>query len=76
MPIVRFAYFPRWRYLWFWNFTNRAERIRKGLKAFEYARRRGWPGVEARLRDYGVLPEAFFRDPAGYYADLTGEPAR
>jgi hypothetical protein len=66
MPVVRFAFFPRWSYLWFWNFTDTNERVRKGLKAFSYAQRKGWPGVESSLRNYNILPDSYFDAPTDY----------
>lgn len=54
-PPVRFAYFPRWKYIWFRNFSDKSERIRKGLLAFEYAQQRGWAGVEERLLSHHIL---------------------
>jgi hypothetical protein len=70
MPVVRFTFFPRWKYLWFWNFTDTNERVRKGLKAFAYAQRKGWPHVEASLRNYNVLPGSYFDDPIAYSSSL------
>ena len=75
MPVVRFAFFPRWRYLWFRNFSDKAERVGKGLRAFEHARDRGWAGVESSLRDYGLLPESYFLDPAAHCDELAGMAA-
>ena len=43
-PLVRFAYFPSFRYLWFRDFADKDERIDRGIHAFELARRVGWPG--------------------------------
>ena len=63
-PVVRFAYFPPWRYLLFRNFADTSERVAKGLQAYDYARRGGWARVVETMRHYGVMPAEFFRDPA------------
>ncbi len=70
-PVVRFAYFPGWRYLFFRNFADTHERIAKGMQAYDHARRGGWPHVVATMKSYGVMPAAFFRDPAGYVRTLS-----
>jgi hypothetical protein len=69
-PPVRFAYFPTAGRLWFRNFASRDERIEKGLAAFQLAARTGWSAVDAALRHYHVLPEAYFAAPASYFAEL------
>lgn len=69
-PLVRFSYFPRGEQLWFANFTDRDERIAKGLQAFDLAARAGWRAAADALRDYAVLPEALFADAALHFADL------
>src|SRR5439155_24225345 len=48
-PLVRFAYFPRCRYLWFRDFSDRAERIAKAMRAFDYAAAAGWDHVSAGM---------------------------
>lgn len=69
-PVVRFSYFPRWRFLLFGNFADTAERIEKATASYELAERAGWEAVCERVRDYGVLPEAAFGDPLGYAEGL------
>ncbi|MCA9077340.1 MAG: hypothetical protein KDA93_20100 [Planctomycetaceae bacterium] len=69
-PRVRFAYFPDRKRLWFHNFTNRDERIRRGLQAFDTAASVGWSEVEAALARYDILPKAFFVDSARYFSGL------
>lgn len=69
-PLIRFAYFPRGEFFWFRNFASKAERIERGLQAFEFAMSAGVPAVEAALRHYAVLPPAFFEGPVEYFADL------
>ena len=62
-PVVRFAYFPRMRYLWFKNFADKQERIDKGLRAADYAFRTGWDHVRSALKSYNLLPTEFWSDP-------------
>jgi hypothetical protein len=69
-PVIRFAYFPQRQRLWFRNFTNQAERIEKGFRAFDMAIEVGLPHVEAALRAYDVLPAEFFGGSANYFAEL------
>ncbi|HZU39112.1 MAG TPA: hypothetical protein VFA18_24515 [Gemmataceae bacterium] len=69
-PLVRFAYFPRWRFLLFRNFADRAERIARGLRAYDHAEQAGWSQVRRCLRHYAVMPERFFEAPAACFAEL------
>ena len=69
-PLIRFSYFPRGQRLWFADFSNREERIANGLVAFDLAACIGWQATAAALRDYDVLPDAFFADARSYFADL------
>lgn len=62
-PIVRFAYFPRCKFLMFRNFADKDERIEKGFRAYDLAARIGWPCVRDAIRDYGVMPETFLESP-------------
>jgi hypothetical protein len=62
-PIVRFAYFPRCKFLMFRNFADKDERIEKGFRAYDLAAHIGWPCVRDAIRDYGVMPESFFESP-------------
>lgn len=75
-PIVRFAYFPWYRWLVFRNFGNKDERIRQGLQAFDQAERMGWPHVERTLRDYGVMPREHLEAPDRQFAALRDDLAR
>ncbi len=68
-PLIRFAYFGR-RPFFFRDFSNKEERIKKGLRAFDIAAELGWDGVEAALRSYEILPEAFFTCSAKYFDDV------
>lgn len=65
-PVIRFAYLPR--PLFFRNFAHREERIENGLRAFDLAAEVGWIRVESALRDYAMLPEAFFTDNRRHFA--------
>jgi hypothetical protein len=55
-PVVRFSYFPRFRYLVFRNFAEQEERIAKGMLAFDLAERTGWDHVSRALDIYKVVP--------------------
>ena len=74
-PSIRFAYLPRRRPLFFRNFAETAERIEQGLRAFDLAAAAGWRHVEGTLRDYQVLPDAFFAGPAAYFRTVRQELA-
>ncbi len=72
-PLVRFAYFPAFRYLWFRNFADQGERITRGLRAFDLAEAAGWPRVERSLRNYGVMPARLLDEPERAFADLLAD---
>lgn len=69
-PTVRFAYFPRFFSLPFADFGDTAERIERGLQAFDAGALVGWPEVERAMRAYRVMPEAFFANATTYFASL------
>ena len=69
-PFVRFAYFPRWQYLFFRNFADKEERIEKGLRAYDCAERAGWDRVRDSMRDYRLMPARFFQSPGDCLADI------
>ncbi len=69
-PWIRFAYFPRFRSFLFRDFSAQAERIEKGLRAFDWAAEVGWRHVEERLADYRTLPVEFFADTAGDFGRI------
>lgn len=69
-PLIRFAFFRDRQFFWFRNFVNREERIDKGLRAFDTAASVGWDHVESALRDYDILPAAFFTNSVEYFAEL------
>lgn len=75
-PLVRFAYFPSFRYLWFRNFADKDERIDRGLRAYDLAAKVGWPRVERSLRYYGVMPRHLLDEPGRGLAELREELAR
>ena len=69
-PVLRFAYFPKRRTFWFRNFADQEERIERGLCAFDLAAAAGWKNVEAALRQYAILPAAFFEGSARHFATV------
>ena len=75
-PIVRFAYFPKLRYLLFRDFSNTEERISKGMRAYDLADRVGWDQVHKSMRYYGQMPESFFAAPLDHYQQLRSEIIR
>ncbi|MBC9251805.1 hypothetical protein A9179_16160 [Pseudomonas alcaligenes] len=74
-PRIEFAYFSSSRNMKFKDFASTAERIDKGLRAYELAEQSGLLQVEAALSRYGVLPAAFFNGTAGYFAELKARLA-
>ncbi|MEE3371503.1 MAG: hypothetical protein VX346_19380 [Planctomycetota bacterium] len=75
-PIVRFAYFPKLRNLLFRDFSNKEERISKGMRAYDLADRVGWDQVHKSMRYYGQMPESFFAAPLDHYQQLRREVIR
>lgn len=69
-PRIRFAYFASSRDMRFSDFASTAERIEKGLRAYERAEQTGLRQVEAALNRYGVLPTAFPRNSAEHFSAL------
>lgn len=69
-PLIRFAFFREREFFWFRNFARREERIEKGLRAFDIAATVGWDRVESSLREYDILPAAFFTDSVRYFSEL------
>lgn len=69
-PRIEFAYFRSSREMKFSDFASTAERIEKGLRAYELAEQAGLLEVEAALKCYGILPGAFFAGSAGYFEGL------
>lgn len=69
-PPVRFTYFPAGIRFWFRDFSQREERIARGLRAFEIAQQVGWRATEEALRDYNILPTPVFTDSLAHFAML------
>ena len=69
-PVIRFAYFPGWKTLWFRDFSQSEERVANGLRAFDWAAEVGWDGVADALRWYSILPERFFRNSVEHFDAL------
>lgn len=69
-PIVRFAYFPALRYMFFWNFGDMQERIDKGMKSYSIAEKSGWDHVQKTLMYYGHLPGLFAEDHEKFMAEV------
>ena len=55
-PIVRFAFFPPGRRLWFSDFTRTGERIEEGWKAYHIAQDIGWAMTERGISKYEMVP--------------------
>lgn len=69
-PVIRFAYFPWRRVLFFSDFSQVEERIGNGLQAFATATEVGWPYVESCLRRYEILSPTFFQNSVEHFARL------
>jgi hypothetical protein len=69
-PVIQFAFFPAGKWFWFRDFSNREERVLRGLQAFHIAAQVGFETTEAALRKYEMLPSTFFTQPAEYFAEL------
>lgn len=74
-PVVRFAYFPPFRALVFRDFADQADRIAKGMRAFDLAERAGWPRVAGSLADYGLMDPAPLADPVAALEGVRRELA-
>lgn len=73
-PLVRFSYFPRLRYMWFRDFSNKEERIGKGVDAYDIAARSRWENVWKTLANYRRMPAEFFHSPTDYLAGISEVP--
>jgi hypothetical protein len=71
-PLVRFTYFPALHYFLFKDFGQQAERIARGLQAFDLADRAGWGRVDSSLRLYGVMPLRLLDDPTAALEEIRG----
>lgn len=74
-PLVRFAYFPRCRYLFFRDFSDTGERIDKGLRAFDYAARMGWDHVHNAMHSYGRMNRQLHQSPEAAMQELRAAVA-
>ncbi len=70
MPAVKFAYFPTGKWLQFWQFDHKEERILRGLKAFDMAAAMGWSHTEETLDRYAIMPREFFISSQDHFAIL------
>jgi hypothetical protein len=71
-PIVRFRFFPRWGLMFFKDFSDTKERIRRGMYAFQLAQSAGWDHVQGSMKAYGVMPKEYFDDPQKTYREICG----
>jgi hypothetical protein len=69
-PLVRFSFFPRWRFLFFRDFSSKEERIAQGWRTYGIARKTGWSRVAESLAAYRLLAPEFFAGPQDYYRQL------
>ncbi|MEO4046021.1 hypothetical protein AAFN46_02875 [Pseudomonas sp. CAU 1711] len=69
-PRIRFAYFTSSRDMRFADFASTAERIEKGMRAYQLAEQTGLRQVEATLGRYGVLPQAYLHDSVRHFGEL------
>ena len=51
-PVVHFAYFPPGKRFFFHDFSDKTERIRRAIAAYDIAASVGWSEVEAAMHDY------------------------
>jgi hypothetical protein len=58
-PVVRFRFFPKRHYMFFKDFSDTDERIRRGMYAFQLSQAAGWNRVVESMKDYRVMPETF-----------------
>ena len=72
-PLVRFAFFPRWRFLFFRDFSSKDERIAQGKRTYGIARATGWSRVAESLAAYRLLTPEFLAGPQAYYRQLERE---
>lgn len=69
-PFVRFAYFPRFKYFRFKNFSDTDERIRNAHRCFDIADKTGWQKVFSSMEKYEVLDKNFFENPLEFAGNL------
>ncbi len=69
-PVVRFSYFPRYRWFWFRNFADKSERIAKAMLSFDLAAETGWRAVESAMRRSTLLPSSYWTNLDEYVTSL------
>jgi hypothetical protein len=69
-PPIRFAFLPDQRQIRFHNFADKDERVKNGLRVFDYGAFVGWRRVEESLADYGLLSNSFFLDPIKDFQEM------
>ena len=69
-PIVRFRFFPKRNFMFFKDFSETEERIRRGMHAFQLAQSAGWDYVQESMKAYGVMPKDYFDDPQKTYREI------
>lgn len=72
-PLVRFSFFPRWRFLFFRDFSSKEERIAQGHRTYGIARQTGWQRVADSLAAYRLLSPEFVASPQAYYRKIERE---
>lgn len=75
-PVVRFAFFPSCHYLFFRDFSNKQERITKGMRAYDIAASAGWDHVWKTMEYYGQMPRRFFASPDNFFREIKAEVIR
>lgn len=73
-PWVWFSYFRLGRALIFKDFSDAEERTQKGLRAFDWACRKGhsWESIEENLTGNPFFPRNFSFEPNQYFTGLKG----
>lgn len=69
-PKIEFAYFGKGIVLQFNDFSLKAERIEKGLEAYELAEQVGYEAVEHAISHYKIMPKKFFDSTSCYFLDI------
>jgi hypothetical protein len=72
-PVVRYEYFPAFKFFFFRDFSDKAERTERATQAYETAENRGWSQVADSMQRYGSLPQAYFADRSSFAAALKAE---
>lgn len=69
-PKIEFAYFGKGIGLQFNDFSNKEERIEKGMTAYELAERVGYKVVEQAVSHYKIMPGKFFENTGLYFKNV------